>query len=509
MREHGGAEPVTAEPSGESPDGSAGHVAEIGRKAGRGLGWSLLGTLATRAGSFVMGLALARLLSPADFGVYAVALAATQLVMVVKDIGVMAAVVQWRGRLEEVAPTATTLAMISAVTLYGVFWVGAPYFSRLAGSEEAVPVVRLLTAVILIEAVTAVRTAALLRGFQVAKTSRAVLAGFAVNAPVAIALAAHGAGPSSFAWGQVAGAVVTGVSMLGYARLPWRMAFDRRTAARLLRFGVPSAAGMALEAALLNVGYVIVGANMGPTWTGLYLMAFNVSSWVPGLVGTAVRSVSISGFSRLAERDPDALSVGVQRSVPILVAAVLPLAVLMGVLARPLIRFLYGDAWIPSAEVLRFLAVLMVARMLTSFALDILNGQGATRSTVWMNLGHAAALVPAVIVGTRLDGIRGAAVGQAAAALVVALPLAALAVRRAGVRLAPMLAALARPLGGAALALGVTLAVAALAGESPLPQLVLGGGAGVLVYALAVVPMERLKTVSRTVLRVADRRGGS
>ncbi|GAA3124811.1 hypothetical protein GCM10020001_052110 [Nonomuraea salmonea] len=79
-------------------------ISDIGRKAGRGAVWSLLGTLVTRAGSFVLGLVLARLLAPADFGIYAVALAATQLVMVVKDVGVMSAVVQWRGRLEEIAP---------------------------------------------------------------------------------------------------------------------------------------------------------------------------------------------------------------------------------------------------------------------------------------------------------------------------------------------------------------------------------------------------------------------
>ncbi|MEN3534864.1 oligosaccharide flippase family protein [Microbispora sp. ZYX-F-249] len=506
MRESQDAEPAEPEEPAEPPepaepqDGEAGHLRDIGRKAGRGLGWSLLGTLATRAGSFLMGLVLARLLSPEDFGIYAVALAATQFVMVVKDIGVMAAVVQWRGRLEDVAPTATTLSMISAVTLYGAFYVGAPYFSSLAGSEEATPVVRLLTAVILIEAVTAVRSATLLRRFHVGKSAKAILAGFLVNAPVAIALAASGAGPYSFAWGQVAGAVVTGVFMLAYARLPWRLAFDRGVAKRLLGFGIPSAAGIALEIVLLNVGYIIVGAIMGPDWLGFYLMAFNVSSWVPGLIGTAIRSVSIAGFSRLAERDEESLSLGVQKSVPILITAILPLAVAMAVLAHPLIHFLYGDKWGQAAGVLRFLAVLMVVRMLTSFALDILNGQGATRSTVWMNLGYGVALIPAVIVGTHLDGIRGAAVGQAAAALLVALPLAMLAVQRTGVRLRPILPQLVRPFAGAAVSFAVTVGLAALTAGSQFLQLVVGGAGGLLVYVLIVVPLHQMRTVGGHVM---------
>ncbi|MEU8320717.1 oligosaccharide flippase family protein [Nonomuraea sp. NPDC048881] len=484
-----------------SPD-----ISDIGRKAGRGAVWSLLGTLVTRAGSFILGLILARLLAPADFGTYAVALAATQFVMVVKDVGVMSAVVQWRGRLEDIAPTATTLTMISALGLYGLFWVGAPYFSALAGSAEATSVVRILTAVILVEAVTAVRSAALLRWFRTGKNAKAVLAGFLVNAPVAIVLAVNGAGAYSFAWGQLAGAVVTGVFMLIYARLPYRLGFDRNVAGRLLRFGIPSAAGIALEVLLLNVGYIIVGNIMGDAWLGFYLMAFNVSSWVPGIIGSAIRMVSIAGFSRLAERDEESLSIGVQRSVPLLIAMVLPLAVFMAVLAHSLIIFIYGPQWEQSAGVLRFLAVLMVVRMLTAFALDILNGQGATRSTVWMNLGHAAAMIPAVIAGTHLDGIRGAAIGQAAAAVLVALPLAMIAVQRAGVRLGPVLPGLVRPAVGAVVCAAVMLGLASLTHGSPFVQLALAGGGGLLAYVLVVVTRDQFHLVSARLVRLLPAR---
>ncbi|WP_431932124.1 oligosaccharide flippase family protein [Nonomuraea jabiensis] len=481
-------------------------ISDIGRKAGRGAVWSFLGTLVTRAGSFILGLILARLLAPADFGIYAVALAATQFVMVVKDVGVMSAVVQWRGRLEDIAPTATTLTMISALGLYGIFWVGAPYFSALAGSAEATSVVRILTAVILVEAVTAVRSAALLRWFRTGKNAKAVLAGFLVNAPVAIILAVNGAGAYSFAWGQLVGAVVTGVFMLLYARLPYRFGFDRQIAAKLLRFGIPSAAGIALEIMLLNVGYIIVGNIMGDAWLGFYLMAFNVSSWVPGIIGSAIRMVSIAGFSRLAERDEESLSLGVQRTVPLLIAMVLPLAVFMALLAHPMIIFIYGPKWELAAGVLRFLAVLMVVRMLTSFALDILNGQGATRSTVWMNLGHAAAMIPAVIVGTHLDGIRGAAIGQAAAAVLVALPLAVLAVQRAGVRLAPALPGLVRPVAGALVCAAVMLGLAMLTQGSPLVQLIVAGGGGLLAYVLVVVTRDQFHIVSDRLVRLLPAR---
>ncbi|HEV7627230.1 MAG TPA: oligosaccharide flippase family protein, partial [Streptomyces sp.] len=114
---------------------SSSQVDEIGAQAGRGLRWTLAGNLVSRAGSFAMGLVLARLLAPDDFGLYAVALAATQIVMHVKDAGIQAATVQWRGRLEDMAPTATVLNFLFGIGVYGVFWLFAPTFARMAGNE--------------------------------------------------------------------------------------------------------------------------------------------------------------------------------------------------------------------------------------------------------------------------------------------------------------------------------------------------------------------------------------
>ena len=204
---------------------------------------------------------------------------------------------------------------------------------------------------------------------------------------------------------------------------------------------------------------------LGVVALGYYLLAFNISNWVPGIVGTAVRYVSVPSFSRLAERDAETLALGVRRSVPVVAAVILPAAIVMATLAPQLVDFLYGDKWGPSAAALRYLAVLMVVRMLTSLAFDILTGLGATRYTVWLNAGWAVALVPALWIGAHMDGIRGAAIAHGVVAVFVALPLAVLALRVAGVSLAPTLPALVRPTIGAAIAAAIA-AGASQAGNS-------------------------------------------
>ncbi|MEV4094732.1 oligosaccharide flippase family protein [Streptosporangium saharense] len=493
MEDTQGARPAVVDEDHDAADRAASQVGEIGRQAGRGLRWSVLGNLVMKAGSFAMSLVLARLLVPEDFGVYAIALAASQFVIYINDAGIIAATVQWRGKLEEMAPTATVVAITSSTALYVIFWIFAPYFAELSGSESATGVIRVLTAVNLVYGLTAVRSAALLRRFEQDKLTKANLVGFLVTAPVAITLAANGAGAYSFAWGQLLGAVVTGVLVVLYARVKIGFGLDRAMAKKLLVFGLPLCVTLGIEGVLLNIDSVIVGDALGAKELGYYLLAFNISSWVPGLVGTAVRYVALPSFSRLAEQDGDSVSEGVQRAVPLLLSIVLPVGVLLGTLAPAVIAFLYGARWEPAAAVLSFLSILMVVRMLTALVVDILAAMGSTKATMWLNLGWAVALIPSLIVGANIGGIRGAAIGHAAVALVVALPLAVLTMHRAGVVLAPILSALVRPVIGGVLCAAVTLALTYFVDGIPFVHLAVAGGAGLLVYVLVVVPQAVLR----------------
>ena len=475
-----------------SPEG----VSEtIGRQAGRGLRWALVGNLVGKLGSFAMGLVLARLLAPSDFGVFAVALAAMQFVMHVNDVGLIAATVQWRGKLEEMAPTAATMAAAFSVFIYAGFWFAAPVLASVTHLPEATGVVRLLTVVILIDGITAVRSAVLMREFRQHQLIRANLVGLVANAAVAISLAFAGAGPYAFAGGLVAGAAVTGVLVFRFAAVPVQAGFDRAIARRLMKFGIPLAASLGVEAVLLNTDYIVIGHDETATLLGFYLLAFNVSTWALSVITAAVRYVSVAGFSRLSEVDKETLSAGVGRSVPLLVTVLLPIAVLTGCLGSPLIEVLYGAKWLPAAPVLPFLMILTVVRVLVSFAMDILMGAGSSRSTLIVNLCWAVVLVPALIVGTKNGSIVGTGIAHAGVALVVALPVTLVALHRIGVRLTPLVQPLVRPVLGGVLSGAVALGVAHAVGPSPVLQLVLGGAAGALVYVAVAVPPAQLRQV--------------
>lgn len=478
----------------------------IGRRAGRGLRWALGGNLVMRAGSFVLSLAMVRLLAPHDFGLYAVALAANAFLIHVNDVGLIAATVQWRGEVEEMAATARTMAITFSLGWYALFWFGAPVLADAAGSPDATPLVRLLTLVIVLDGVTAVSVGVIQRRFEQDKLMKAIAAGFVCCAVVNLALAVAGAGAYSFVIGSLVQAVVVAVLVLRAARMPFRLGLDRAVARRLLVFGVPLAAGLGVESVVLYSDSVIVGHVLGTVALGFYLLAFNISSWVPGIVGGAIRYVSVPAFSRLAEGEDETLGLGVLRALPLMVTLVAPVAAGMATLSPALVHVLYGAHWAPAADALRFLAFVMVARMLTALIFDIQTGRGNTMVTVRLNLVWLVALLPALWVGAHSGGIRGAAIGHAIVALVVAIPFAGWLLHRSGVHMGPVLRRTVRPV-LAAVAAGATMAALARVVGPPLAQLAVAGGLGAVVYVLLALPAEERAAVRhRLVSSVAARR---
>ncbi|MEV0273927.1 MAG: oligosaccharide flippase family protein [Hamadaea sp.] len=487
------------------------------RLAGKGLSWSLLGTVGTKIASFGVGLILARLLTPADFGGFAVASAVAFFATHISDMGIIAGVVQWRGlkgerhrdelgQLLQVAPSATSLALLFSVAIYGAVWIGAPGLGALAGGDvDAANLIRLLSVAVLIDGLTAVRAAALMRRFQQDKLTKANFAGFVASAVLSIALALAGAGAYAFAVGQVAGAAVTGLMVMAYAKLNYSLGLDRKIVGALMKFGLPLTASMGVEAVVTNADYIIVGRYLGGVALGYYLLAFNISGWAQGIVGSAIRYVSIAAFSRLAGRGDDSFARGVQKSLKLLILGVVPICVLMAVLAPQLVHVLYGPKWLPAVIVLQFLTVLTGVRLVTSFALDTLAGAGISRSALWVNLGWTVALVPTLIIATQVDGTRGTAIAHGVVSLLVALPLCGIALRKAGVHLWPVVRSAGRPLLAGAVAGIAAHFVVAWTGLPPAADLVAAGAAGAVLYvAVAIGPSTLRRWAARLSQKPAD-----
>lgn len=473
-----------------------GPEAPLGRLVRRGLGWSVVGQVGNRLGVFATGIVLARVLTPEDFGVYAVALVALNLLMAVNELGVIPSIVRWQGDPRAVAPTGMTLAFVNSMALYVLVFAGAPAFSSALNAPEATGVVRLLALSVVVDGAVAVPLALLARSFRQDRQAVAEIVGMLAYAAVAVVLASSGAGALSIALGRVAGSVATGLLLMLFAPFRCLPAFDRAVARTIIRFGLPLAASSLVRHAVLNVDYLIVGHLLGTATLGVYLLAFNLSSWPVSTVSIAVARVAFAGFSRLVH-DRARLVAGFTKALALIVLASLPIVLVLIVLAPELIRFVYGPKWLPAVTAVRFLLILGGLRVAIDLMADLVSADGRPQLNLLVQLAWLVALVPALAVGAQLGDIRGVGIAHMVVALVVVLPVALAAVRRSGVRLGDLLPLTARPLlGTVAAASLMALLLDVAAGD--LLRLVLVGGGAMIAYAVVALPFNPVVTGFRS-----------
>ncbi|GGM42391.1 hypothetical protein GCM10011608_28820 [Micromonospora sonchi] len=417
------------------------------KTAGRALSWSFASTVLGRVSTLGIGVALARILGPDEFGTYAVAMVALLALLSFNELGVSLAIVRWPGPPDEIAPTVATISVLSSMVIYLGCFLGAPAFAAAMGDPAAVPVLRVITVAVIVSGLVATPVAMLQREFRQDRKMIADQVATWVSALTSIGCAIAGLGAMSLAIGHVAGVLAGAVLFIAFAPQAVRLGFDRAKAAALLRFGVPLAGSAIVVFAVGNIDKVIVGAVLGPVPLGVYVLAVNLSNWPLSIFSQPVRAVAPAALARL-QHDPAAMRTTFLSTAGLLASVTMPVCVLLAAAADPLIRFVYGSAWQPAAAVLPWLGLLAMLRILFELVYDYFVVLANTRAVFVIQLLWLAALVPTVYYGARLGGAPGAGAAQFAVALLVVLPVYLYELSRVGVAAGAFVARLLLPIAG-------------------------------------------------------------
>lgn len=453
---------------------------ELGTQASRALVWSLANTALSRLGTVGIGIALARLLGPEEFGSFAVATVALLAILAFNELGVSLAIVRWRDDPHKIAPTVTTIAVAMSVVLFVASWFSAPAFARAMGDPSATDVIRMMCVCIPINGIVASPAALMQRAFMQRQRMVIDQVNVWVGAFLSIALVVAGWGAMSLAIGRVVGTVLAAALFIWWAPGRLRFGLDPALIQPLLKFGLPLAGASVLVFAAGYADQLVAGTMLGPTQLGFYVLAFNLASWPVALLSQPLRSVAPAAFARL-QHDSHAMGETFRSVTSVLAIVALPSCLLLAGAAEPIVRFVYGADWAPAATALRWLALLAALRIMFELAYDYLVVRQRSGAILAIQGGWLIVSVPFLILGAHLYGIAGIAAAQVAVALVVAAPLYAFVLRRDGVDLSRLGRTLLLPA-----AAGVLVGVAAVgwaeAIRSPLLACLLAG-----LPALAVI----------------------
>jgi lipopolysaccharide exporter len=452
----------------------------------RGLAWSLLNSAVLRLGTFLTGIALARLLAPAEFGAFAVALTAQTVLINLSELGLTAVLVR-DGEIGRRGPTVTTIAGGSGALAFLLMWTTAPALSDFMGAPEATSAVRLMSVVVLAAGLGVAPAARMQRDFQQQRQFAVDATNFVVSTVLTLALAMAGTGVMALAIGRVVGQVAATIIQFALVREWPRFGWDPAVGRSALALGLPLAGANVLSWVLLTVDNAIVGHVSGAAVLGLYALAFNVSSWPMSVIGMATRAVALPGFVRAeADREADAPD-ALRPAVAWTAAVALPVGVLLAVLAAPLVEVLYGPRWLPAAAALAGLGVFGAVRVVLDVVVSYLVAHGATYAVLLVQVVWLASLTPAMAVAVARYGLPGAGWVHPLVAVLVTVPAYGLVLARRGAAPLRVLAGTVVPVAGAGL-VGFAAWAALQLADRPWPALLLGGTAGVLAWGLVLGP---------------------
>jgi polysaccharide transporter, PST family len=457
----------------------------LGRRAARGAAWIAFSFGATQVLAIATNLLLARVLSPQDFGLVAMANLLLAFAGPFHDSGLLPAFVALKDRVRESAATIAWSTPVTGLGVAAVTVLAAPLAGALFARPDVVPVIRVLALVFVLNGLAVAPLAVISR--ELAFRSKAAVAIIAAltEGIVGIGLALRGAGYWSLVGAQLARAAVTGLAAWWLA--PWkplgRFAWARFR--EMARFGRHMVAGNLLGLLGSYLDNIVVGRWLGAEALGLYGTAFRWGRLPSQALGTTVNQVAFPSYVAVSA-EPARLKAAYLRVLRTVSTLVLPASLGLLVIAPVLVASLYPPRWAGMVTPLQIFAVFGLVNAIVATTGDVFKAADRPGWIPGLAVVHLPSLAVALWVLTPY-GPAGAASGLLLATVVSGAVALTAAFRLLGVSMRE-LAGTVGPPASAALVMaaaveGLRRALAATPGIATLLVLV---AVGVLVYAAAL-----------------------
>ncbi len=388
----------------------------IGRRAAGAARWRAVGAAGGGAAQLLIGVALARILPPAAFGLVALALIVQGFVRPLADCGIGNAIVQRDVLTDRHIRVGFTLSLLVGMTICAALNAVAPLGGWLLKNADVVPVLRALSIVFVVSGAGTTAAALLRRDLDFRTQCIIDLSSYVIGfGAVAFVLALRGHGVWSLVAGSLAQATIAATAQMLCVRHSLRPLVAKREVRELVRFGAGSAVATCVNYVAVSSDNLVAGRMLGPSALGLYSRAYALMN-VPHTYGSSVMSSVL--FPALARLQHDAARL---RKSYLVVTRVMssiaaPAMITLAVAAPYVVTGLYGPRWAGVVAPLQILCVAGYFRTQYHLGGIVAQSVGRVYSELRNQVMYASMVLTGAIAGARF-GLIGVAVGVACAIL--------------------------------------------------------------------------------------------
>jgi O-antigen/teichoic acid export membrane protein len=471
-----------------------------------GVGWKFATVGLGQVTRIVVGVVLARLLVPSDFGLASMALLFVGVASVFTDMSFGQALIMRREISEQDRSTAFWTTLAAGAVCTGVGVAAAPLVASFFSAPAVANLFRVTSILFLITSFSSTQVALLTRELRFRSLQLREMAGTVVGGVVGVGVALIGLG----AWALVLQALASeGLALI----LLWRFSSWRPHAMwsveslrRLGSFAGKTSGARMLGYVNLNADNFLIARFAGAEALGVYSVAYNVMVAPLARLATPIQQVLFPAFARIA-RDRSRAGRAWLQGIEIVAALTVPAFVGLAVVAPDFVTVVLGHRWHKTIPVLQLLCIAGLAQSLQTLNHSMLQALNRAGALLAFMIFSATLTVSAFAIGLHW-GVVGVAAGFAAARTIV-LPVFTTIVSRAAQTPVLGFVAAVRP----ALEVSAAMGALALALRLGLEEASVPAGlrlAAVIAFGAAIYPILlawRRRVLVREIWRIVRRRG--
>ncbi|MBO7130576.1 MAG: lipopolysaccharide biosynthesis protein [Fibrobacterales bacterium] len=356
--------------------------ADLKQKSVTGAFWTFGAQGGKLALQMVSVVAMARLLTPEDYGVFGMAAVFTQLVFVVKDLGLSQAAVQKKDLSPEESSALFWINVLFVLALSALCCLLAPAASTFYGDPRIAAVVMVSSLGNVLVGFSAQHKALLQRRLRMRELSIVEIVSKALSLVAGILAALAGLGYWALVLATIADALVHTLLLWGFCRWIPRLV-SLRHGAQCLRFGLDVAGFGLLNFFARNLDRILIGKFHPVEAVGFYNKAYQTVTFPLQHVRGPILQVAAPALARLQD-DPERFRNYYRRFLAVLAFASMGPIALAVPLAEELVAVVLGDQWLPAAPTFSLLALSALIQPVASSRGTVLVAAGKSRTYfVW------------------------------------------------------------------------------------------------------------------------------
>lgn len=352
-------------------------------KTVRGTVWSAVDNVANQGITFLVGLVLARLLSPHEYGLIGYILIIVAILNSIVDSGFSNALIRKKDAKEIDYNTTFIFNLVLSVGMVLIMFISAPWISRFLKEPQLIPLIRVMSAIIVINAVAIIQRTTLVKRIDFKTQTKVSLISSVVSGVIGISMALYGMGVWSLVGQQLSRQLLNTVFLWVFNRWLPKWQFSWTSFRELFNFGWKLMVSGLIDVTWKEIYQLVIGKCYSTATLGQYTRGKQFSDIFSSNMTAIVQRVSYPVLSSVQD-DRIRLKEGYRKIIKMSMFISFTCLFGLGATAKPLITVFIGPQWQEAAEYLQIIVFAASLYPLHAINLNMLQVQG--RSDLFLKL---------------------------------------------------------------------------------------------------------------------------